>query len=339
VPRCISLLLAAVAGLAPAGASGAEPLQVVTTTPDLASLAEAVGGDGVSVDSLAVGPQDPHFVEPRPSFIRKLHDADLYVQVGMDLEVGWAPVLLRSARNADILPGARGFVDASTVVAPLQVPTAPVDRSMGDVHPYGNPHYLTDPLNGLRVAALLRDRLADLRPEAADGFAAGYEAFAERLAEAMVGPALARRLGAGELARRIEDGTLAAHLEEQGADDALGGWLGALRPGTARTAVQDHQLWAYFARRFGIELVATLEPRPGIAPTTRHLREVIERMRAADAHIILATTYFDARHARWVAEQTGATVVEMAHQPGARDGTGDYLAAVDHNVRGVAGAR
>ena len=127
-----------------------EPLRVAATVSELGSLAREMGGEHVTVVVFAKGTEDAHFVEAKPSFIKELSQADVYIQAGMDLEAGWAPVLLQNARNSKILPGAPGYIDASTVITPLDVPTGPIDRSMGDVHPAGNPHYLTDPLNGLR---------------------------------------------------------------------------------------------------------------------------------------------------------------------------------------------
>jgi ABC-type Zn uptake system ZnuABC Zn-binding protein ZnuA len=332
----IALFLLASALLAPA--AGAKPLRVVTTTPDLSALVQAVGGDQVEVTSLAKGPQDVHFVEPRPSFVRDLHRADVFVQTGMELEIGWAPVLLRQSRNPDIQQGGRGHIDASLAIVPLEVPAVPMDRSAGDVHPYGNPHYLTDPINGLRVAALLRDRLAELRPEAAAGFRERYAAFERELVSRLVGPELVDRHGAAALAARVQDGSLAGFLDQAGGTPQLGGWLAAVRSHAGTRAVQDHRLWPYFGGRFGIELIETLEPKPGIAPTTRHLAVVVERVRQEGARLILASPYFDPRHARFVSERTGAKVVEMAHQPGAREGTDDYLATVDYNVRQVLSA-
>jgi zinc/manganese transport system substrate-binding protein len=330
------LLLAAATGPAPAGAR-AEALRVVATTPDLADLARQVGGDAVLVSSLAKGPQDAHFVEPRPSFVKELHGAALLIQMGMELESGWLPALLQAARNPALQPGGSGFLDASTAIVPRDVPTSRVDRSMGDVHPYGNPHYLPDPLNGLRVAAAIRDALSALRPEQASAFAARYDAFAAALVERLVGADLAGRRPAAEIAAAVETGRLPALLAASGA--SLGGWLGAIGTGPREKAVEDHRAWAYLAERFGLELVAALEPLPGIAPTTRHLQEVVERMRAEGVSRILATPYFSPRHAEFVAQQTGARIVELAHQVGSRPGTGDYLAMVDHNVRALVGAR
>jgi ABC-type Zn uptake system ZnuABC Zn-binding protein ZnuA len=326
--RSCGALLAAACLAAPAGA--AAKLRVVATVPDLASLAESVGGDDVEVTTLAKGPQDPHFLEPRPSFIRAMHDADVFLMVGMELEVGWVPPLLSSARNGAIMQGRPGHLDASSAIVPIEVPQGVVTRAMGDVHPYGNPHYLSDPVNGLRVAALLRDRLSELRPERSAAFAERYRGFARELAVRLVGREAAAAHDPEEIVRAVEEGRVDAVLGRP-----PGGWLGAVRGAAGRPAVEDHKLWEYFARRFGLRPIATLEPLPGIAPTTRHLAEVVEEMKVDQARLILSSAYFDPRHARWVAERTGARIVPLAHQVGAREGTSDYLSTVDYNVRAL----
>ena len=141
------------------GQEAGKPLKVCATVPELGSLVREIGGNQVAVTVFAKGTENPHFVEAKPSLIKELSQADLYVQMGLELEVGWAPVLLQNASNGKVLQGARGYLDASTVINPMDIPSGTIDRSMGDVHPYGNPHYLTDPLNGLKVAALIRDKL------------------------------------------------------------------------------------------------------------------------------------------------------------------------------------
>jgi zinc/manganese transport system substrate-binding protein len=327
----LAAFVTAALAAAPAGAAGM--LRLVATVPDLGSLAETVGGDDVSVTTLVKGPQDPHFIEARPSFIKAMHEADALVLVGLDLEIGWVPALLSSARNVAIRAGAPGHIDASRAIAPLGVPQGPVTRAMGDVHPYGNPHYLSDPINGLRVAALLRDRFSELRPDAAAAFAERYRRFAAEVATRLVGAEAVAGKDPEEIVRAIEEGR---------ADEVLGaapgGWLGTLRGARGRPAVEDHRLWEYFARRFGVRPVATLEPFPGIAPTTRHLAEVVAEMERDHVDLILSSAYFDPRHANWVAERTGAKIVPLAHQAGSREGTGDYLAAIDYNVRSLANA-
>jgi ABC-type Zn uptake system ZnuABC Zn-binding protein ZnuA len=331
----IRLTALAVLSLSLAGAALSKPLRVVTSVPDLADLVRVVGGEEVEVESLVRGPQDAHFMDPRPTFVRKLHDADLYVEMGLQLEIGWSPVLLQSARNPKIRQGGEAYVDASQAIAPLEVPTGTVTRAMGDVHAYGNPHYLSDPLNGLLVARLLRDRLAAARPAAADGFAAREAAFEQALLGRLVGPELAARHPADEIVAALAQDRLAAWLQSNGGSAALGGWLGGLANARGTAVVQDHRLWPYFARRFGLRPVAELEPLPGIAPTTAHLAEVIDVVKAQDVRLLIASPYFDPRHARSVAERTGIPIATLAHQVGALPGADDYLSTVDLNVRRV----
>jgi len=316
----------------------AEPLRVCSTVPELGSLAEEVGGAEVSVTVFTKGTESPHFTVPKPSFIKALNACHAYVQIGLELEIGWAPALLQNARNAAILRGAPGFIDASEVIAARGVPSGRIDRSRGDVHAAGNPHYLLDPLNGLRVAALLRDRFAALRPEAGEHFAARYADFRQRLGAALVGEALSRKYDFEKLALLGEHGRLIDFLDSQGDTALLGGWLGIARPLAGASIVVEHDAWAYFAARFGLQVVAFLEPIPGAPPTTSHLGRVIERMRAEQIGVVLTTAYFDPRYARFVSDKTGAAVVPIAHQVGARPGTGDYLSMTDYNVRQLAAA-
>jgi ABC-type Zn uptake system ZnuABC Zn-binding protein ZnuA len=316
----------------------AAPLEVCATVPELAMLTREVGGDEVSVVVFTKSTEDPHFVEARPSFVKELSQADLLVVVGLDLEMGYLPVLLQNARNGRVLPGARGYLDVSQAIERLDQPTGPVDRSMGDVHPYGNPHYLVDPLNGLRAARLIAGRLADLRPEKRQYFEARTADFARRLGTALVGETLARKYDPEKLAALAEYGKLDEFLRQQGDEDALGGWLGEMRPYRGAKVVDDHNLWPYFARRFGIDVVGHMEPKPGITPTTKHLGELIGQMRAEHVRGLLAAAYYDLRHARFLAANTGVPIAAMANQAGSRPGTDDYLAFVDYNVRQVAHA-
>ncbi|GIW41390.1 MAG: adhesin [Candidatus Binatia bacterium] len=318
--------------------AAAAPLRVCATTSDLGALAREVGGEDVEVVVFAKPTEDPHFVEAKPSFVKELHRAAVFVQVGMDLELGWVPALLRNARNPKILPGQPGYIDASTVIRPLEVPAGEVTRALGDIHVRGNPHYLTDPLNGLRVAELLRDRLSVLQPEKARLFAERTEDFRRRVGAALVGQTLAAKYDFEKLARLHEYGKLASFLREQGEEELLGGWLGTLAPHYGTKAVADHNLWPYFARRFGLVLVGFMEPKPGIAPTTKHLAWLVERMRAERVNLVLAAVYYDPRHAAFLARETGARIVPMAHAVGSRPGTETYLAFVDYNVRKLAAA-
>jgi ABC-type Zn uptake system ZnuABC Zn-binding protein ZnuA len=209
---------------------------------------------------------------------------------------------------------------------------------MGDVHPAGNPHYLLDPVNGLRAARLIRDKLIELRPEQRGYFENRYAGFRQRLGNAMVGEALAKKYDVEKLAILFEAGKLGDFLKSQGEEPLLGGWFAMMLPYRGTKVVADHNMWPYFARRFGIDVVEFLEPKPGLPPTTRHLSEVIDTMRAQGVKVILANPYFDPRFAQFVAERTGARVASMAHQVGAREGTGDYISMIHYDVQQLVAA-
>lgn len=320
-----------------AGAADA-PLRVFATIPDLGNLAQQIGGDQVSVFVMGKGREDAHFLEAKPSFIKQLNEADVYIQNGLELEVGYAPLLLQSARNEKVLPGNPGYIDASTAITPLEVPSTAVDRSMGDVHPLGNPHYLLDPVNGLKVARLLAERFAKLRPEKSEDFRARFEDFKRRLGAALFGEALAGKYDVEKLAALADYGRLGSFLEQQADSKSLAGWVGALAPDRGTKYVDDHNIWVYFARRFGLENDGHMEPKPGLPPTTSHLQSLIERMKADHVPLVIASPYYDPRHAQFIAEATGAKIVYLSHLVGGRDGTDDYIAMIDYDVRQVAEA-
>lgn len=331
IVACCAAVL--VAGFAPPRAQ--EPLKVCATVTDLGDLCRQIGGDQVSVTVFANGVQDAHFVEARPSFIKALSQADLYLQLGLDLEIGWAPVLLRNARNPAVQPNGSGYLDISRGIQARDVPLTPVDRSMGDVHARGNPHYLLDPLNGLIAARMIRDKLEELRPASKELFEKRFTDFRTRLGKKLVGDKLADLYDFEKLALLYERGKLVPFLESQHAKDLLGGWLGAMAPYRGAKAVSDHAMWPYMAARFGLQIVGHLEPLPGVPPTTRHLADLIDVMKQQHVQLILAASYYDPRHARFVAEHTDAQVVEVAHQVGSRPGTDDYLSMVDYNVHAL----
>ena len=287
--------------LAPALAAE-EPLEICATTPDLASLAREIGGEHVQVTTFTRGPEDPHFVEAKPSFIRALYGADLLLYVGLDLEIGWLPVLVRNSRNSKVQLGERGHVNLSAAITPKEIPRGPVDRSMGDVHPSGNPHYLLDPLNGKLVAKRIRDVLIAVRPAGRAAFERAYGSFAQRI------------------------------------DERLQAWTRALAPHRGARVATDHKAWSYFLDRFGLEAVGTLEPKPGMRPTSRHLAGLIDKMKNEKVRVILTVPYFNRRHAEFVASKTGAKVLRLAHQTGAVEGADEYVKMIDHNVRAVAAA-
>jgi len=311
----------------------ASPLQVCATVPDLADITAVVGGAEVEVESFAKGPQDPHFLEAKPSFVKRLSQADLLVQVGMELEVGWLPLLLQNSRNQKVQPGATGNFDASIVISPLEVPGGTVDRSMGDVHVRGNPHFLTDPLNGIAVAESLAERLGVLRPEKKNYFFKQLGVFKQQIGEALWGGPLVSEIGVDKLVVLTRSNGLMRFLKSSGQEAKLEGWLGKLGMYPGRKAVADHNIWPYLAERTGIVVEDFLEPKPGIAPTTSHLKQVIDKMNAENIRIILTTTYYDPRHAEFTAEATGAQIVQIAHQDGAVPDAQGYLGTVNYNFR------
>lgn len=321
-------------------AVGQGPHAVVAATADVGALCRAVGGEAVAVTVLARPAEDPHFVDARPGMLRSIRTAEMLVEVGRGLEVGWLPALVQNGRNGDVVAGGVGRVDVSGAVRALGVPGVGVDRSHGDVHAGGNPHYLLDPLCGLQVAALLRDRFAARWPDEGARFGAAFAAFREQLATAMVGPDLAAAYDhdAERLALAFGAGRLGEVLAAQGDLPRLGGWFGLLLPLRDRAVVADHDLWPYFTERFGLRMVGFFEPKPGVAPTTAHLQELIGRMRRDDVRAVLSTPYFAPQHARMVARQSGAAIAAMAHQPGALGGADDYIGWIDANVRAVARA-
>jgi ABC-type Zn uptake system ZnuABC Zn-binding protein ZnuA len=338
--RLLRVLLALALALAQQSAPAQEPLRVVATVPDLGALAQEVGGAHVAVETLVRGPEDPHFTVARPSLVRTLAKAELLVVVGLDLEFAWLQPLCDNARNARILRTGDRYVDVSRAMALRGLQAERVDRSLGDVHRGGNPHFLSDPLCGLRAAEVLCERLSELRPQAKDDFAAAFAGFRRRLCEAMVGEELAADYGqdAATLARLFELDRLDELLAQNGDEGRLGGWFLAMRRLRGAKVVADHDLWPYFAARFGVEVRGFFEPRAGVAPTARHLQEVIERMQAEQIRAVISTPYFSPQHAAFVAEQTGARIAAFAHQVGARPGCDGYIETVGHNVRELCAA-
>jgi ABC-type Zn uptake system ZnuABC Zn-binding protein ZnuA len=344
VGRLVLAILALAAAVAvPPRTAAAEdgPIRVFATTPDLASLTREVGGDDVSLTVAVKGPEDPHHAEAKPSLIRALHDAELFIQNGLDLEAGYAPLLLQQARNPAVQPGGPGFLDASLAMGgALDKPTGVIDRSMGDLHPGGNPHYLLDPLRGVAVARAIATKLGDVRPARRAAFDAAFEAFRKKVWSALVGEPLAVKYGAdvAKLALLFQHGKLGSFLEQQGERDRLGGWLAALLPYLGAKAVDDHPIWAYFSDRFGLRVIGHLEPLPGVPPTTRHLEEIVSTMRAEDVRIVLASAYYDPRYARFVGDATKAAVLRMANQVDAVPAASSYVAMIDYDVQQVATA-
>jgi ABC-type Zn uptake system ZnuABC Zn-binding protein ZnuA len=299
-----SIIAVLVAGsLAGTTASAQGKLNVVTSTEDLASITREVGGEKVTVTALARGYQDPHFVEPKPSFILAVNRADLYVAVGRELEIGWLPPLLTSSRNAKIQPGARGYLDASSNVRILEIPTGQITRAMGDVHPLGNPHYWLEPGNGRLIAQAVRNKLTELAPADKAYFAQRYDEFDRRLAEA----------------------------EKR--------WDATMAPYKGTKVVTYHRSWPNFMARFGLEVIGYVEPKPGIPPSPSHTLELVDEMKRSNIRLIVVEPYFSLKTPQAIASQVpGGKVVILAPSVGGVKEVSDYIQLFDYNVNLLAGA-
>lgn len=317
-------------------APAAAQLRVVATTTDVTCLADSVGGSLVTVTSIGTGREDVHMLAAKPSFMVQANRADLWIRQGLELEIGFEPLVIEGARNPDIHPGRRGHLDVSRGVHLLDVPTGPVDRSMGDVHPMGNPHYHLDPLNGRIMARNILDRLVELDPDNRETFTKNYQAFIERLDRAMFGDEAAEAVEAERLWSLHTAGTLDALLEER--DLPAGGWHALLAPWRGTRLVTYHRSWGYFARRFGLVVVDELEPKPGIPPSPRHLASLVARMQALDVKVILMEPFYSRRAPDLVAERTGAVVVEVGNMVGSEPAASDYIRMIDNIVRRMAEA-
>jgi zinc/manganese transport system substrate-binding protein len=255
-----------------------------------------IGGDKVTVESLAKGYQDPHFVEAKPSFIFKLHSAGLLVAVGRELEIGWLPPLINQSRNAKIQPGNPGYLDASQTARILDIPAGQITRAMGDVHPQGNPHYWLDPANGRRIAQAIQARLAQLSPGDAPYFAQRYADFDRRLAEA----------------------------EKR--------WKAAMAPYKGLKVVTYHRSWPNFAEAFGLDVIGYVEPKPGIPPSPAHTLALQHEMKRQNVKLVLVEPYFDLKTPNAIGRDTGAKVLVMPPSVGGVKEITDYLKLFDYDI-------
>ena len=273
-------------------------LKVVTSTTDLYDIAKAVGGDKISAVHISEGFQDPHFVDAKPSFILQLRNADVFAFVGLDLEIGWMPLLLDGARNPKIRFGGSGYVDASRVIPLLDVPQGNVDRSMGDVHPLGNPHYWLDPENARRIAHLFKTKFSELDPKNEDTYERNERAFGARLT---------------------------------GAEKS---WASDLAEIKGKPVIAWHTSWRYFAEFNGMNIVAFMEPKPGVPPS--HLVGVIQTAKRTGAKVIVMEPFYDRKTADLVARQTGAKVLILPPSVGGLPSITDYVQLMTYDIQNLA---
>src|SRR5882724_1161404 len=294
--RLIALPLVLGVGLLAVSATGAAKLKVVTTIPDLADMTRQIGGDQVDVTSLATGVEDIHAVPMKPSFAVRLNRADAVVLLGLEAEHAFLPALLEAARNPKILRDAPGYIDCSTYITPLEVPNR-IDRALGDQHPMGNPHYNADPVMAKEAARAIADGLSRLRPEHETDFKKNLAAFEEKL------------------------------------DAAIARWEREAAPLRGKKLVSYHPDLIYFAERFGMEPVGTIEIRAGVDPTPGHIADLEERMRREKVDLVVRELHYPAGLAETVARATGAKLVELPVMVGGVPEAKDYISFIDYNVR------
>src|SRR5437588_9203745 len=290
------LTIALALGTFAAPAAQAKKLNVVTSTSDMAALASEVGGDHITVESIAKGYQDPHFVEAKPSFLLKLRQADLLIVVGLQLEIGWLPPLINQSGNARIQVGAPGYLDASQFAEILDIPTGTVTRAMGDVHSLGNPHYWLDPENGRRIAKGIAGKLGDLDPSNTAYYQERFQDFDKRLAAA----------------------------EQK--------WDAEMKPFHGRKVVTYHNSFPNFAKHFGLNVIGYVEPRPGIPPTPSHTIELIGLMKRENCKVILVEPYFDLKTPNSIARETSGKVVQYLPSVGGEKDVTDYFKLFDYDI-------
>jgi len=279
----------------------ARNIKVVTTTTDMKSITELIGGNKVSVSSIATGYQNPHFVDPKPSYIINLSNADMFVTVGLDLEIGWSPQLLTSSRNTKIQKGSAGYVDASEGIGLLQVPTS-ANRGEGDIHIFGNPHYWLDPLNGKVIARNIANGLERVDPANKAIYESNLQTFFNNI------------------------------------DIKMRQWQAAMAPFRGSKLIAYHNEWVYFENRFGLKIVDFMEPKPGIPPTPSQLVKVIGEVKANNIKVIISSPYFSTSSADVVAKQTGIKVLTLATSTGAFPSIKNYFDLFDYDIQQLSAA-
>ncbi|HZI92760.1 MAG TPA: metal ABC transporter substrate-binding protein [Patescibacteria group bacterium] len=320
----------------PAGAAAtAGKLSVVATLPNLGSIAQEIGADHVDVMTIASGLQDAHFVDPKPSFIVKLRSADLILVNGLDLEIGWVPPLTQGARNSKLLPGGPGYIDCSSRISVLEIPTGTLSRAEGDVHPFGNPHYLGDPLNAEQVAGVIADAFKRTRPADAEFFEKRRADFVKRLHAALFGPELVDLVGGAKLSRLAQGFELEAFLQSGSVDGKplashLGGWLGKLRPYAGVKVVTYHKDYSYFEKRFQLDVAEYVEPKPGIPPSLKHIDELTQRLSAGDIRLLITRPYVEHRSTDQLSEKSKLPVVTLPLEVGGAPEATDFFKLFDY---------
>jgi ABC-type Zn uptake system ZnuABC Zn-binding protein ZnuA len=313
-------------------------LRVVTTLPDYKFLAMTIGGDRVVVDAIVQGDQDAHFIRPKPSFVAMVRDADVLISTGLDLEL-WLPTVVNKSGNTRVRSGEPGYVAASQGMNLLEKPQV-ISRSEGGVHIYGNPHVNCSPINMKVASRNIAIGLTKNDPEGKDYYNANLDGLLDRIDRSLFGDQLVDFIGGETLCKLAEKGTLIQFLNEHEFRDKplvdyLGGWTGEMLPLRGTPIVTYHKNWVYFMRLFGLEEAGTVEPKPGIPPSPKHVTDLVEEMRTREIKILLAANYFDEQKIRTVAGRVGAEPVIVPLYVGGVPAVTDYFQLVEYWVDGV----
>ena len=333
-------LLAVTDGRMAAGAAEDKPT-VVCTLPSLAAIAREIGGDHFEYVTLAKPDQDPHFVSPTPSLMRKTRTAALLIELGMQLEI-WADQVADGSGNPRIFRGAPGRIQVSIGLPVEEIPPV-ITRAAGDLHPQGNPHLWLDPMRAKMIAENIAKALVRTAPAQRHQVEARLRAFQRRIDEAFFGKDLVDLVGSKKLSRLALDGRLWQFLEETDvAGEKLvtkvGGWSKQAQPLHGVRVVEYHKVWVYFCKAFGLRLIGTIEENPGIPPGPRHQRAITERIRTEGAKLILVDNFYDPALPRKIGQETGAQVLVLPSQVGGEPGTGNYFQFIDFLLDRVTGA-
>ncbi|UCG51727.1 MAG: zinc ABC transporter substrate-binding protein [Candidatus Latescibacterota bacterium] len=322
-------------------AHGTQKLRVVTTLPDYKFIAEFIGGDRVVVAAIVQGDQDAHFIRPKPSFVTLVRDADLLISTGLDLEL-WLPTVVNKSGNTRVRSGEPGYVAASQGMKLLEKPKV-MSRSEGGVHIYGNPHVNCSPINMKVAARNITIGLIKNDHEGKDYYNGNLEKLLDKIDRMLFGDELVEFIGGETLCKLAEKGTLISFLREHEFRDKplvdyLGGWVAEMMPLRGTPIVTYHKNWVYFVRLFGLEEAGTIEPKPGIPPSPKHVTNLVEQMRARQIKILLAANYFDEQKIRTVAGRVGAEPVIVPLYVGGVPGVTDYFQLVEFWLDGMLAA-
>jgi ABC-type Zn uptake system ZnuABC Zn-binding protein ZnuA len=305
----------------------AKRLKVVTTLAVLANLTQEVGGDLVDAQALSDPSEDAHFVQPRPTLMTRAREADLFVELGLQLEL-WAGKVVEGSGNTKIQSGQAGRVIASAGISTLELPQQ-LSREWGDVHPYGNPHIWLDPLNVKDMAANIEAGLEKVDPAHAATYQERLKKFQDKIDVALFGEDLVKEVGGRMLTRKARGGKLDEYLQAGQLTDKLGGWLAKARPLKGRPVITYHKSWIYFTERFGLQVPIEIEEKPGIPPSARHRDAVVELIKQRGVKTILEEVFYDRGAADYLAKETGAHVVIVPIDVGEAVGAKGYFELID----------